>query len=80
MFRKLKEEGGSGIIWAMAVAGFLLILVGAVLSISLAYQNRSRRNDDARQAYLTARSAADMVAQEFISGSPDGRRRFSLIC
>ena len=31
MFRKLKEEGGSGIIWAMAVAGFLLILVGAVL-------------------------------------------------
>ena len=33
MFRKLKEEDGSGIIWAMAVAGFLLILVGAVLML-----------------------------------------------
>lgn len=79
MFRKLKEEGGSGIIWAMAVAGFLLILVGAVLSISLAYQNRSRRNDDARQAYLTARSAADMVAQEFISGSPTAAEIFAYL-
>ena len=79
MFRKLKEEGCSGIIWAMAVAGFLLILVGAVLSISLAYQNRSRRNDDARQAYLTARSAADMVAQEFISGSPTAAEIFAYL-
>ena len=79
MFRKLKEEDGSGIIWAMAVAGFLLILVGAVLSISLAYQNRSRRNDDARQAYLTARSAADMVAQEFIAGSPTAAEIFAYL-
>lgn len=63
----------------MAVAGFLLILVGAVLSISLAYQNRSRRNDDARQAYLTARSAADMVAQEFIAGSPTAAEIFAYL-
>lgn len=79
MLRKLRQNDGSAIIWAMAAAGFLLILVSAVLGISLAYQNRSRRNDDARQAYLTARSAADMVVQEFTSGTSTAAEIFAYL-
>ena len=69
MKRKLRETAGSGVIWAMIVAGFLLIIIGAVLSMSLSYYQRSLRNGEARQAYLTARSAVDAMVQEFTGGS-----------
>lgn len=67
------NEAGSGIVWALTVAGFLLILVGAVLTLSLSYHNRSLKNDDQRQAYLTARSGAEMIAKEFAKGSSTAR-------
>ena len=65
----MRQDAGSGIVWALTVAGFLLIIVGAVLTISLVYHNRSLKNDDQRQAYLTARSGADMIVSEFTAGS-----------
>ena len=69
MLRNQKRTAGSGIIWAMAAAGFLVLIVGAALAISYGYHRRSIRNDDTRQAYLTARSGADLVVNEFITGS-----------
>ncbi len=69
MLRQLKKQTGSGIVWAMAVAGFLLLIVTAVLSISFSYHRRSQKNDQVRQAYLTARSGVDLVVEEFVAGS-----------
>ena len=69
MLRNKKKIAGSGIIWAMAAAGFLVLIVGAALAISYGYHQRSIRNDNTRQAYLTARSGADLVVNEFITGS-----------
>ena len=74
-----RRDAGSGVVWALAVAGFLLIIVTAVLTISLAYHNRSLRNDDQRQAYLTARSGVDMVAAEFTAGSSTAMEIYSYL-
>ena len=69
MKRKLRETAGSGIIWAMIVAGFMLVIVSAVLTFSLNYYQRSLRNGELRQSYLTARSAADLMIREFVGGT-----------
>ena len=69
MRKKWKDETGSGIIWAMAVGGFLILIVGAALTISYAYHQRSIKNEDTRQVYLTARSGADLIVNEFTAWS-----------
>lgn len=74
-----KHDAGSGIVWAITVAGFLLIIVSAVLTISYVYHNRSVQNDDGRQAYLTARSAVDMIVGELTEGSSTGREIYRFL-
>ncbi len=69
MLRKLKDNTGSGLIWAMAVGSFLLLIVAGTLTIAYSYNLRSLKNNDARQVYLTARSGADLIVAEFTSGS-----------
>lgn len=69
MRHKRMNTVGSGLVWAMAVGGFLLIIVGAALTISYHYHQRSIQNNDIRQAYLTARSGAEMVVNEFTAGT-----------
>ena len=79
MFRLIRNKNGSGIIWAMAVAGFLLLILGAVLTISLTYHSRSLKNDDTRQVYLTARSGVNMIIKEFTKGSEASERIYDYL-
>ena len=64
-----QNASGSAIVWAMIVGGFLLLMVAATLTISYVYHQRSVRNTDDRQAYLTARSGVDLIVNEFTAGS-----------
>jgi hypothetical protein len=79
MLLKIKNNRGSGLVWALAVGSFLLFIVTGALTIALHYSQRSAQNNDARQAYLTARSGADLIAQEFINGSDNAASIYSFL-
>lgn len=68
-----KNENGSTILWTMLISMVLLVIVAATLSISYAYSHRSLNGNDQKQAYFTARSAVNMVVNEFSSNSPDAQ-------
>lgn len=74
MPRKWKDDSGSSLVWAIAVAGFLLIVVSAVLSVSLSFSKRSMDIHKEQQAYLTARSGVDLITQEFVTGSSNSEK------
>lgn len=76
---KIKNCNGAGLIWAMAVGSFLLLIVAGTLTIALSYSHRSTENNDARQAYLTARAGADLIVQEFVGGSDNADRIYNYL-
>lgn len=53
---------GAVLVWAVVVLLLLTILIGSVLTLSMAYYIRCVNNHNARQAYYTARSAVDSIA------------------
>lgn len=59
-----RKERGSAIIWAMAVIMLLVVLVTAALSIALAYFSASLHENQQKQAYLTARSAVNILTEQ----------------
>lgn len=79
MSEKIRNSKGSGLIWALAVGSFLLLIVAGTLTIALSYSKRSMENNDARQAYFTARSGADLIVQEFVSGSDNAGEIYSYL-
>lgn len=60
---------GSAVVWAIATVGFLVIIITAFLTVSLRFAEGSISNAHQRQAYLTSRSAVDLVMQEFLDGT-----------
>ena len=65
------DERGSALAWSMAVVMILLIIVTAVLSLSMNYANRSFTNNARQQAYYTAKSAVDLLAEKIGANNPD---------
>ena len=65
LINALKSKRGSAIVWAFGVSMVLLIVLEGVLLASKSYASRSIYNNSQQQAYMTARSAADMVAKQF---------------
>lgn len=59
------DRKGSVLVWAVVDLLLLSILIGAVLTLSMAYFIRSVNNNSAKQAYYTARSAVDSIAGIF---------------
>lgn len=57
----------------MAVIMVLMILVAAALTMSLSYTSRSISRNSRQQAYYTARSALDLLADEICSDSTQGQ-------
>lgn len=66
-----KDQRGSAVVWAMIVIMLLMILVAAALSLSMGYYSRSLLNNDARQAYFSARSVALSLAAEICSSEAE---------
>lgn len=56
------NRNGAVLVWAMVVLLLLTILIGAVLTLSMAYYTRYVNSHNAKQAYFTARSAVDSIA------------------
>lgn len=70
---KRKTEQGSLLVWVSVVLLLITIFSGAVLTISLAYHQRSINNNASRQAYFTARSACNTIGGEICSGTETGK-------
>lgn len=79
MVQLRKNNAGSGLVWAMAVGSFLLIIITALLSVSYFYSGRSLKNNNEQQAYLTARSGVDLIAKEFVEGSTNSDEMFAYL-
>ena len=60
----ITQQKGSVLTWAIVILLVLTVLVGAVLTLSLSYYTRSMNNNSLKQAYFTARSAVNAIAQE----------------
>lgn len=58
----MKNQKGSTIVTAMVIAMVLTILLGACFAIASSYHNRSIKNHQERQAYLTAMSIVDTIS------------------
>lgn len=70
-FRRLRENRGSALVWAMCAMLVLTLLVAAMLGISLSYYNRSLEKAAAKKAELLAQSGAAYAAQMAASDSAD---------
>lgn len=70
---KRKTEQGSLLVWVSVVLLLITIFSGAVLTISLAYHQRSINNNASRQAYFTARSACNTIGGEICGGTETGK-------
>lgn len=57
-----RNRNGAVLVWAMVVLLLLTILIGAVLTLSMAYYTRCVNSHSAKQADFTARSAVDSIA------------------
>lgn len=69
---------GSVLVWAVVDLLLLSILIGSVLTLSMAYYIRSVNNNNAKQAYYTARSAVDSIAGIFCDAT-SGQNRETLL-
>lgn len=61
---RVKGRAGSALIWAVAASMILVILVSAALAVAGRSANRTLAEADRRQAYLTARSAVDVLLSQ----------------
>ena len=68
----LLNNNGGTLTWAIVVIFVLVILIGASLTMSFAYYNRSLINIDKRQAYLTSRSVVDALSDEIKNQTDSG--------
>lgn len=66
------NKKGSALMWAIVVCLIIGILTFAASSIALSYHKRSVNNIEKNQAYLTARSAVNVVSNEIISKTETG--------
>lgn len=67
-----RNQAGSALAWAMIVIMLLMVLVAAALSLSYSYTTRSFMNNAQKQAYYTAKSAVDVIADQICSKSGSG--------
>lgn len=65
LINALKSKRGSAIVWAFGVSMVLLIILEGVLLASKSYASRSYYNNSQQQAYMTARSAVEMICKQF---------------
>ena len=63
----MKNEKGSVLIWAVVVILIFSVLAGAGITIGYSMVKRSTNKNIEQQLYLSARSAATVVATELIS-------------
>lgn len=70
-FRRLRDNRGSALVWAMCAMLVLTLLVAAMLGISLSYYNRALEQAAAKKAELLAQSGAAYAAQMAASDSAD---------
>ncbi len=63
----MKNQKGSVLIWAVVIILIFSVFAAAALIIANSMSERSIRTRTERQLYLTARSAATVVAQEMTS-------------
>lgn len=59
-----KNQRGAAILWAIVVIMVLMITVSAALGISYSYYNRSIRNNERRQAYITAKGLIQDIVEK----------------
>ncbi len=69
---KSRNIAGSGLVWALAVGGFLMILVTATLTVAFHYSQAGLVGRNERQAHLTARSGAALVVSLLTTGGDEG--------
>lgn len=74
MKKRNRKEGGYVLGWVIIMIMVLMIFMIAILSISSAYYRQIVREYHQKQAYLTARSIAELTAADF-SGSGSGELR-----
>lgn len=78
MKNRLKgNKAGSTLVWAIVILLVVSIVVTAVLTISLSYTTRSTDNNAKRQAYFTARSVVDAIAEELCGNTENGKEILS---
>lgn len=68
-----RRNSGSLLVWVSVALLLITILAGAVLSIAMAYAQRSTDNNADRQAYFTARSACNAIGGEICQGTAGGQ-------
>lgn len=66
-----RNQKGSVILWAIVVIMVLIITVGAALTISYSYYNRTIMNNNQRQAYLTSKGTIEDLANKIVAGNND---------
>jgi hypothetical protein len=69
----ITRQKGSVLTWAIVILLVLTVLVGAVLTLSLSYYTRSLNNNSLKQAYFTARSAVNAIAEELCGSTANGK-------
>ncbi|WP_028042154.1 hypothetical protein [Candidatus Stoquefichus massiliensis] len=67
----MNNEKGSSIVMAVVVGMVLTVLLGACFAIASSYHNRSIRNNQERQAYLTAKSIVDTISLQITAGNSE---------
>lgn len=78
MGKRKHGEEGDVLGWVVIMVMVMTILVTAVLAVSAAYYRQKLRVYNERQAYLTARSVAEMAAADF-TGEGSGELREAIL-
>ena len=65
----LRNKRGSAILWGFLTSAFLIIIIFAVLSLAFSFHRRSLNSSRERQAYYTARSAAEIISKQIANGN-----------
>ncbi len=60
----MNNNRGSAMIWAMAALMVIVIIIALILTLSLNYSERTTHESMQNQAYLSARSAVDVVLSQ----------------
>lgn len=66
--RKVANEKGSTLVWAMTIVMVMVILVAGALTLSKQYHTKTLHDSRARQAQLSARAAGDVIAKSLNKG------------
>ena len=69
--RIIKDERGSAILWAAITIAFLTILAAMLLSVSTTRYTRSTETAAEKQAYISARSAAELIVAQITAVEPE---------